>query len=176
MRQGHVPLRRDPLGRRACRDGGRRGLVAAGLEAARSQDLLAESLKGGLAALGPARYERPAFSPLRRAAQTARAQGKHRDAPHGADVLTDLQRRPRPRRLSREERAATRAWQRLTQEPPPPTPTRRRAPVAPVQGLQALTTASQALEGVPATQRQRCAEAARAWQVARMNALPAPKR
>ena len=176
FRKWHVPLIRDHLGIRAFSDGGRRCLVEAVLEAARSKDILADIINVGIEALVHARYELPAFSTLRRAAQKARAQVNHRYYHQVADVLTDLQQLTLTRLLSREEREATSAWQRLTQEPQQPTPKRIRAHLAHVQWLQSLTTASQALDGVPETKLQRFAEEARALNVARMNALPAPKR
>ena len=71
FRKWHVPLIRDHLGIRACSDGGRRGLVEAVLEAARSKDILADMSNVDSEALVHARYELPAFSILRRAAQKA---------------------------------------------------------------------------------------------------------
>jgi hypothetical protein len=130
----------------------------------------------GIEALVQARYELPAFSTLRRAAQKARAQVNHRYYHQVADALDDLQRLILTRLLSREEREATSAWQRLKQEPKQPTPKRIRAHLAHVQWLQSLTTACQALDGVPETKLQRFAEEARALNVARMHTLPAPKR
>ena len=69
FRKWHVPLIRDHLGIRAFSDGGRRCLVEAVLEAARSKDILADIINVGIEALVHARYELPAFSTLRRAAQ-----------------------------------------------------------------------------------------------------------
>ena len=103
------------------------------------------------------------------------SQVNHRYYHQVADVLTDLQRLTLTRLLSREEREATSAWQRLKQEPQQPTPKRIRAHLAHVQWLHSLTTAPQALDGVPETMLQQFAEEARALNVARMNALPVPK-
>src|SRR5215470_695388 len=176
FRKWHVPLIRAHLGMRAFGDGGRRCLVGAVLEASRSKDILADIINMGIEALVHARYELPAFSTLRRAAQKARAQVNHHYYHHIADALDDLQRRTLTRLLSREEREATSAWQRLKQEPQQPTPKRIRAHLRHVQWLQSLPTVSQALEGVPETKLQRFAEEARALNVARMNTLPEPKR
>jgi hypothetical protein len=63
----------------------------------------------GIEALVQARYELPAFSTLRRAAQKARAQVNHRYYHQVADALDDLQRLILTRLLSREEREATSA-------------------------------------------------------------------
>jgi hypothetical protein len=130
----------------------------------------------GIEALVHARYELPAFSTLRRAAQKARAQVNHRYYHQISDTLDDLQRMTLTRLLSREESETTSPWQRLKQEPKQPTPKRIRAHLGHVRWLQSLTTASQALDGVPETKLQRFAEEARALNVARMNALPAAKR
>lgn len=176
LRKWHLPLMRDSLGLRAFGDGGRRCLVGAVLEASRSQDIRADIINVGLEALGPARDERPAFSPRRRAAQQARAPVQHRSSHQVSDVLDALQRLPRPRLLSREASETTSPWQRLTQEPKPPTPKRIRAPLGHGRWLPSLTTASQALAGGPATQLQRFAEEARAVHVARMTTLPGPQR
>jgi hypothetical protein len=59
---------------------------------------------------------------------------------------------------------------------PPSPPQRRRAHLAHVRWLPAVPTASQALDGGPATTRQRLAEEARAWTVARMTPRPGPQR
>jgi hypothetical protein len=176
FRKWHVPLIRAHLGMRAFGDGGRRCLVGAVLEAARSKDILADLINMGIEALVHARYALPAFSTLRRAAQKARAQVNHHYYPHIADALDDLQRLALTRLLSREERETTSAWQRLKQEPKQPTPKRIRAHLAHVQWLQSLPTASQALDGVPETKLQRFAEEARAFNVTRMHSLPEPKR
>jgi uncharacterized protein DUF4158 len=74
----HLPLIRTRLRITAFRDGGRRVLVGAVLEAARSKETLADIINVGIEALVQARYELPAFSTLRRAAQKARAQVNQR--------------------------------------------------------------------------------------------------
>jgi hypothetical protein len=176
FRKWHLPLIRDHLGIRAFGDGGRRCLVGAVLEASRSKDILADIINVGIEALVHARYELPAFSTLRRAAQKARAQVNHRYYHQVSDALDDLQRMTLTRLLSREESETTSPWQRLKQEPKQPTPKRIRAHLEHVRWLQSLTTASQALDGVPETKLQRFAEEARALHGARMNTLPGPKR
>jgi hypothetical protein len=70
----HGPLIREYLHVNVFREGGRRVLVRAILEAAQSKDILADLINVGIEALVQARYELPAFSTLRRAAQKARAQ------------------------------------------------------------------------------------------------------
>ena len=70
----HSPLMRAHLHITAFCDGGRRVLVRAMLEAAESKDMLADLTNVGIEALVQARYQLPAFSTLRRAAQKARAQ------------------------------------------------------------------------------------------------------
>jgi hypothetical protein len=176
LRKWHLPLIRDHLGIRAFSDGGRRLLVGAVLEASRSKDILADIINVGIEALVHARYELPAFSTLRRAAQKARAQVNHRYYHQVDDALDDLQRMTLTRLLSREESEATSPWQRLKQEPKQPTPKRIRAHLAHARWLQSLNTARQALNGVPETKLQRFADEARALNVARMNVLPGPKR
>jgi hypothetical protein len=146
------------------------------LEASRSKDILADIINVGLKALGHARYALPAFSTLRRAAQKARAQINHHYDQQVYEALDDLQRMTLTHLLRREERAPTSPWQCLNQEPKPPTPRRLRAHLPHVQWLQALNTAHQTLDGVPETKLQRFADEARALNVARMNARPAPKR
>ena len=103
FRKWHLPLIRDHLGIRAFSDGGRRVLVGAVLEASRSKDILADIINVGIEALVHARYELPAFSTLRRAAQKARAQVNHRYYHQVYDALDDLQRMTLTRLLSREE-------------------------------------------------------------------------
>ena len=73
FRKWHLPLIRHHLGITAFSDGGRRVVVVAMLEASRSKDILADIINVGIEALVHARYELPAFSTLRRAAQKARA-------------------------------------------------------------------------------------------------------
>ena len=122
-----------------------------------------------------ARYELPAFSTLRRAAQKARAQVNHRYYHQVADALNDLQRLTLTRLLSREEREATSAWQRLKQEPSNRLPTDPRAfGACPVVAI--LDDGVPGSGWGPETKLQRFAEEARASNVARMNALPEPKR
>jgi hypothetical protein len=77
FRKWHLPLIRHHLGIMAFSDGGRRVVVGAMLEASRSKDILADIINVGIEALVHARYELPAFSTLRRAAQKARAQINH---------------------------------------------------------------------------------------------------
>ena len=91
--------------------------MGAVLEASRSKDILADIINVGIEALVHARYELPAFSTLRRAAQKARAQVNHRYYHQVDDALDDLQRLTLTRLLSREESEATSPWQRLKQEP-----------------------------------------------------------
>ena len=78
FREWHLPQIRVHCGITAFSDGGRRVLIAALLEAAQSKDIIADILNVGIEALVKARYELPAFSTLRRAAQKARAQVNHR--------------------------------------------------------------------------------------------------
>jgi hypothetical protein len=77
FRKWHLPLIRHHLGITAFSDGGRRVVVGAMLDAARSKDILADLINVGIEALVHERYELPAFSTLRRAAQKARAQINH---------------------------------------------------------------------------------------------------
>src|SRR4029450_8648945 len=73
----HLPLIRQHLGITGFSDGGRRVVVRAMLDASRSKDILADIINVGIEALVHARYDLPAFSTLRRAAQKARAQINH---------------------------------------------------------------------------------------------------
>jgi hypothetical protein len=68
----HLPLIRTHLRITAFSDGGRRVLVGAVLEGARSKDILADLINVGIEALVQARYELPAFSTLRRAGWDAK--------------------------------------------------------------------------------------------------------
>src|SRR6516162_1674604 len=77
VRKWHLPLIRDYLGMTAFSEGGRRVVVGAMIGASRSKDILADIINVGIETLVQARYELPAFSTLRRAAQKARAQVNH---------------------------------------------------------------------------------------------------
>ena len=176
LREGHVPLLRAHLGITAFSDGGRRVLVGAVLEAARSKDILADIINVGIEALVQARYELPAFSTLQRAAQKARAQVNQRYYQQVAAALTDTQREALMRLLTRADKEATSPWQRLKREPKQPTLKHIREHITHVRWLQALNSARQAVEDIPETKLQRFADEARALDVARMNAMPAPKR
>ena len=90
--------------------------------------------------------------------------------------MDDTQRAALTRVLTREEREATSLWQRLKREPKQPTTNHMREHLAQVRWLQTLNTARQALDGMPETKLQRFADEARALNVARMQALQAPKR
>ena len=73
------------------------------LEAAQSKDILADMINVGIEALVHARYELPAFSTLRRAAQKARAQVNHRYYHQVYDALNDVQRTTHRPACSRRE-------------------------------------------------------------------------
>lgn len=176
LREGHVPLLRIHLGITAFSDGGRRVLVRAVLEAARSKDILADIINVGLEALVQARYELPAFSTLRRAAQKARAQVNQRYYQQVAAALNDTQQAVLTRLLTRADAEATSPWHRLKREPKQPTLKRIREHITHIRWLQTLNSARHAVEGIPETKLQRFADEARALDVARMNAMPAPKR
>lgn len=147
----HLPLMRTHLQSTAFSDGGRRVLVGAVLEAARSTDILAAMINVGIDALVQARDALPACSPLRRAAQQARAQVHQRDYQPVYGALNDVQRLAMTRLLTRDDQEVTRPWQRLQREPRPPTITRIREPITPGQWLQSLNTARQAVDDIPET-------------------------
>jgi TnpA family transposase len=172
----HLPLIRAHLRITTFSDGGRRILVGAVLEAARSKDILADIINVGIEALVQARYELPAFSTLRRAAQKARAQVNQRYYQQAYHVLNDVQRATLARLLTREAHEATSPWQRLKREPRRPTIKRIREHITHVQWLQSLNTARQAVDDIPETKLQRFADEARALNAARMQELSPPKR
>ena len=72
LRKSHIPQIRDYCGITAFSNGGRRVLIGALLDAAQSQDILADLINVGIESLVNLRYELPAFSALRRAAHKAR--------------------------------------------------------------------------------------------------------
>jgi hypothetical protein len=80
FRRWHMPQIRAHLGIIAFSDGGRRVMIRALLEAARSKDIIADLINVGLEGLVQARYELPAFGVLRRAAQKARTQVNRRSS------------------------------------------------------------------------------------------------
>ncbi len=154
LREWHIPQIRAHCGITAFSDGGRRVLVGALLEAAQSKDIIADILNVGIEALVKARYELPAFSTLRRAAQKARAQVNHRYYQQVSTALDDTQRGAVTRLLNREDHEATSHWQQLKREPKQPTITHLREHLAHVRWLQSLNTARQALQGIPETKLQ----------------------
>ena len=176
LRESHMPHIRAHLGITAFRDGGRRVLVGALLDAAHSKDILADLINVGIEALVKARYELPAFSRLRRAAQAARAHVNHGYYQQVYDALDDLQRQAITALLTRDDFETTSPWQRLKREPRQPTTKRIREHLAHAQWLQSLNTARHAVDGIPETKLQRFADEARAWNVAQMNRCREAKR
>jgi hypothetical protein len=148
--------------------------VGAMLEASRSKDILADIIHVGIEALVHARYELPAFSTLRRAAQKARAQINHGYYHQVNTALDDVQRATIHRLLSRDAQEGSSPWRRLKREPTHPTTKRIRDYLAPARWLQSLHTARHALDGIPETKLQRFADEARALDVARMQETQAP--
>jgi hypothetical protein len=171
LREWHIPQIRAHLGITAFSDGGRRVLIETLLKAAQSKDIVADLINVGLEALVEARYELPAFSMLRRAAQKARAQVNRGYYQQVYAALDDPQRAALTRVLTREDSEATSLWQRLKREPKQPTTKHMREHLAQVRWLQTLNTARQALDGIPESKLQRFADEARALNVARMQAL-----
>ena len=108
--------------------------MGAVLEAAQSKDILADMINVGIEALVQARYELPAFSTLRRAAQKARAQVNYRYYNHVYELLNDGQRTVIAHLLTREDSETISPWQRLKREPRQPTTTRIREHLAQVGG------------------------------------------
>jgi hypothetical protein len=119
--------------------------------ASRSKDILADIINVGIEALVHARYELPAFSTLRRAAQKARAQINHGYSHQVHAALDDVQRATIQRLLSRDDQEGASPWQRLKREPKRPTTKRSREHLAHVRWLQSVNTARHALDGIPET-------------------------
>jgi TnpA family transposase len=176
FRRWHVPQIRTHLGLTAFSDGGRRVMIRALLEAARSKDILADLINVGLETLVQARYELPAFGVLRRAAQKARMQVNRGYYQQVYRALDAPQRAGIAGLLTREDRTTTSPWQRLKREPKQPTTKRMREYLAHVRWLQSLNTSPQVLDRIPETKLQRFAEEARALNVARMQAIQEAKR
>jgi TnpA family transposase len=176
FRKWHLPLIRQHLGITAFSDGGRRVVVRAMLDASRSKDILADIINVGIEALVHARYELPAFSTLRRAAQKARAQINHGYYHQVHAALDDVQCATIQRLLSRDAQESSSPWQRLKREPTRPTTKRIREHLVHVRWLQSLNTARHALDGIPETKLQRFADEARALDITRMQATHAAKR
>ena len=176
QRWRHLPLVREHLGITAFSEGGRRVLLGAMLDAARSKDILADIINVGIAALVHARYELPAFSTLRRAALKARAQVNTGYYEQVSAALDDLQRATLLRLMTRSDTDPTSLWQRLKREPRQPTPKQLREHLAHARWLQSLNTARQTLDGVPETKLQRFADEARAADISRMNEMLEAKR
>ena len=176
LRESHMPHIRAHLGITAFSDGGRRVLVGALLDAAQSKDILADLINVGIEALVKARYELPAFSRLRRAAQAARAQVNHGYYQQVYNALDDLQRQALTALLTRDDLEATSPWQRLKREPRQPTTKRIREHLAHARWLQSLNTARHAVDGIPETKLQRFADEARALNVTQMNRYREAKR
>ncbi len=176
LRGWHLPLIRDYLGITAFSAGGRRVLIGALLEAARSKDMLADLINVGIETLVHARYELPAFSTLHRAAQHARTQVNLSYYHQAYAALDDGQRMMLTRLLTRGEDEAGSLWQRLKREPKQPTTKRLREYTAHVRWLQSMNTVRAAVESLPEAKLQRFADEARALDVARMKETPEPKR
>jgi len=145
LRESHMPHIRAHLGITAFSDGGRRVLVGALLDAARSKDILADLINVGIEALVKARYELPAFSRLRRAAQAARAQVNQGYYYQVYNALDDRQRQAITALLTRDDHEPTSPWQRLKREPRQPTTKRIREHLAHARWLQALNTAMRSM-------------------------------
>jgi TnpA family transposase len=176
LRESHMPQIRVHLGITAFSDGGRRVLVGALLDAAQSKDILADLINVGIEALVKARYELPAFSRLRRAAQAARAQVNHGYYQQVYDALDDLQRQSINGLLTRDEQETASPWQRLKREPRQPTTKRIREHLAHARWLQSHNTARHAVDGIPETKLRRFADEAWALNVTQMNRFREAKR
>jgi TnpA family transposase len=172
----HLPLVREYLGITAFSDGGRRVLLGAMLDAARSKDILADIINVGIEALVHARYELPAFSTLRRAALKARAQVNTGYYQQVSAALDDVQRATLLHLLTRADTEPTSLWRRLKREPKQPTPKHLREHLAQAQWLQSLNTARHQLDGIPEAKLQRFADEARAADISRMNEMGEAKR
>lgn len=172
----HLPLVRDHLGIHAFGDGGRRVLVGAMIEASQSKDILADIINVGIEALVHARYELPAFSTLRRAAQKTRAQVNQGYYQQVYGTLDDLQRATIHRLLTREDNATISPWEQLKREPKQPTTQHMREHLTHARWLQSLNTVPHALDGIPESKLQRFADEAKALNVARMNETQESKR
>jgi hypothetical protein len=176
VRKWHLPLIREYLGITAFGDGGRRVLVGAMIDASKSKDILADIINVGIEILVQERYELPAFSRLRRAAQAARAQVNQGYYQLVYDALDDHQRQAITALLSRDDQETTSSWQRLKREPRQPTPKRIREHLAHARWLQSLNTARHAVDGISETKLQRFADEARALNVTQMNRYREAKR
>jgi Domain of unknown function (DUF4158) len=176
LRESHLPQIRAYLGITAFSDGGRRVLVGALLDAAQSKDILADLINVGIEALVKARYELPAFSRLRRAAQAARAQVHHGYHQQVYDALDNLQRQAITALLTRDDLETTSPWQRLKREPRQPTTKRIRDHLAHARWLESLNSARHAVDGIPETKLQRFADEARALNVTQMHRYREAKR
>ena len=176
LRESHMPHIRAHLGITAFSDGGRRVLVGALLDAAQRKDILADLINVGIEALVKARYELPAFSRLRRAAQAARAHVNHGYYQQVYNALDDLQRQAITALLTRDDHETTSPWQRLKREPRQPTTKRIREHLAHARWLQSLNTTRHAVDGIPEAKLQRFADEARALNVAQMNRFGEAKR
>jgi hypothetical protein len=176
FRTWQLALIRDHLGIKSFGDGGRHVLVGAVLAASRSKDILADISNVGSEALVHARYELPAFSTLRRAAQKARSHINRGYYQQVDGAMDDVQRATLARLLTRADHEAMSLWQRLKREPKQPTPKHIREQLAHVQWLQSLHTAHQALDSIPEVKLQRFADEARAMDMARMHEMQASKR
>jgi TnpA family transposase len=176
FRTWQLALIRDHLGIKSFGDGGRHVLVGAVIAASRSKDILADISNVGIEALVHARYELPAFSTLRRAAQKARSHINRGYYQQVDGAMDDVQRATLGRLLTRDDHEATSLWQRLKREPKQPTPKHIREHLAHVQWLQSLNTAHHALDSIPEVKLQRFADEARAMDMARMHEMQASKR
>jgi hypothetical protein len=168
FRKWHVPMIRQHQGITPFSNGGRRVLVRAVIEASQSKDILADIINVGIETLVQARYELPAFSTLRRAAQKARAQvnrGYYQQVYHAMD---DLQRATIKRLLTGDDNQGSSMWQRLKREPRQPTSKNIREHLAHLQWLQSLNTARHVLDGIPEMKLQRFAAEASAYNLSRM--------
>jgi len=176
FRKWHLPMIRKHQGITAFRDGGRRVLVGAVIEASQSKDILADIINVGIETLVKARYELPAFSTLRRAAQKARAQVNRGYYQQVNDAMDDLQRATINRLLTGDDNEPTSLWQRLKREPKQPTTKNIREHIKHLRWLQSLNTARHVLDGIPEMKLQRFASEAGVLNVSRMNETQESKR
>ena len=120
-------------------------------------------------------HELPAFSPLQRAAQKARAQVTYGYYKRVYEALDDTQRAAITRLLSHDDSDATSPWQHLTREPKQPTIKHMGEHIAHARWLQSLNTAHQALDSIPEAKLQRFADEARALNASRRRAMQETK-
>ncbi len=172
----YASLIRQYLGIKSYSDGGIDIAKEALLAASNTKDIVADIINAGIEELVRQCYELPAFTTIRRAAYDARAttnkffykQIFQALNPRDKEVITSL--------LTISEDSSKSSWNRLKQEPKPPTSKNMREFLKYLKWLQSLKINESTLKDIPELKLKRFSDEANAFDISRMNELVEDKR